>query len=267
MIVLTCLPPGRLARLRAALEDAAEVRTAADWEDAQGQIRREPIDVLVADPAFAPGTPDAAAILALRIRFRALPFVIYTALRADTAAPLAALGRAGCEEVVLEGLDDDPWRLRAVLVHQPGVALAERLVTRIGPALREAPPEVARAVERVIHTPSAFRGVPDLAAAASVSRRTIYREFDRAHLASPREVIAASRVLRAYALLREGARSIEEVAAALRYSNTHHLTRAMRWACGLTTARAREHIEPDVLVERLAARICPALRSSTSGVS
>ena len=116
---------------------------------------------------------------------------------------------------------------------------------------------MTRAFERVIHTPAAFHGVPDLAAAANVSRRTIYRECERAELASPREIIAAARVLRAYAFLRESDYAIEDVAEHLRFSSPHHLTKTMRWACGMTTARARDRITPDDFIALLAARLMP----------
>lgn len=264
MIVLGCLAPARLERLRAAINGPHPLQTAIDWEEAARFVREQAVDVLVADPAFCASEPDPGPIMALRARFRSLPFVIYSALDASTAGALAVLGRAGFEEVVLDGVDDAPWRLLEVLESQPGVALAAQLLERLQPVLRHVPEEVARAVERVIHTPAAFRGVPDLAAAADVSRRTIYREFERANLASPREIIAASRALRAYAFLRESDRAIEDVAAALRFSSAHHLTKTMRWACGMTTARARERIAPEELITCLAERISPRLRTTTS---
>jgi transcriptional regulator GlxA family with amidase domain len=99
--------------------------------------------------------------------------------------------------------------------------------------------------------------VPDLAAAANVSRRTIYRECERANLASPRELIAGARVLRAYAFLRESDYSIEDVAEHLRFSSPHHLTKTMRWACGMTTARARDRIAPEEFVSLLCERLLP----------
>ncbi len=263
MIVLACIAASRLERLRAALPAPHALHAAADWAEVERFVRGRAVDVAVVDPAITVEDPDPGPILALRARFRSLPFVVYSTLDASTASALAILGRAGLDEMLFEGIDDAPSRLLDVLGSQPGVALAERLLGRIGPSLRLVPEEVARVVERVIHTPAAFRGVPDLAAAVAVSRRTIYREFERAHLASPREVIAAARALRAYALLRESDRAIEDVAAALRFSSARHLTNTMRWACGLTTARVRERVAPDELIECLAERICP-VRTTTS---
>lgn len=267
MQLVACVPPARAERLRAALGADDHLHLALDWAHAERLLRREAVDVCVVDPSLA--AEDPAPIVALWEAFRSTPFVLYTALQSGTAAPIAALGRAGIETLVLEGVDDAPALLHATLAGQPGVALAAQLQERLRPALRQVPPAVAHAIVRVIRTPAAFHGVPDLAAAAGVSRRTIYRECARARLASPRELIAAARALRAYALLRESDHAIEDVAETLRFSSAHHLTKTMRWACGLTTARARERIAPAELVALVAERLMPAgpdaqVRTSTS---
>jgi len=263
MIIATCVEPQKLVRLRDALVEPHRLHVALDWDHADSIMRRQPVDVLVVDPTFGTEVPDADRILALRTEFRSVPMVVYSHLEASTLGPLIALGRDGIEQLVLEGVDDDAWQLRRVLETQPGVALAEKLIAGLRPTFKHLPADVARAFERVIHTPAAFRGVPDLAAAANVSRRTIYRECERAQLASPREIIAAARVLRAYAFLQESEHAIEEVAANLGFSSPHHLTKTVRWACGMTTARARDRIGPDEFVELLVAKLLP-LRTSTS---
>lgn len=261
MIVLAHLPPVRLDRLRHALADGDRLLVALDWEHAESLVRREAVDALVVDPAFG-----AAAVIALRTRFRSVPIVAYTDLGAAALPALLAIGRAGIEQLVLFDVDDEAWQLRAVLAAQPGVALSIRLLEHLRPALQHVPAPIAEALARVIRTPAAFRGVPDLALAAGVSRRTIYRECERARLASPREIIAAARVLRAYAFLRESDHAIEDVAAALRFSSAHHLTRTMRWACGMTTARARDRVGPDEMLAQLVERLLP-VRTSTSAAS
>lgn len=256
MIVAACVEAPKLARLRGAMGDNHRLHVALDWEHASSIIRRQPVDVLVVDPHFG-STSEAQTgpIRTLHESFRSVPCIVYSVLAAQTLRPLIELGQSGMEELVLYGIDDDPRQLRRVLERQPGVALAERLAAALEPRLRTLPADVARAVERVIHTPAAFKGVSDLAAAAKVSRRTIYRECARAELASPREIIAGARVLRAYAFLRESDYAIEDVAEHLRFSSTHHLTRTMRWACGLTTARARDRIAPDDFLAKLIERL------------
>lgn len=257
MIVAACVEPPKLARLRGAVGEAHRLHVALDWEHADSIIRRQPVDVLVVDPQFGSTEPKTDSIRTLRRQYRSVPVVVYSVLAAQTLKPLIELGRDGMEQLVLYGVDDDPRHLRRVLERQPGVALAGKLIARLRPRLRTMPADVARAIERVIHTPAAFKGVPDLAAAANVSRRTIYRECERARLASPRELIAGARVLRAYAFLRESDYAIEDVAEHLRFSSPHHLTKTMRWACGMTTARARDRITPEDFVALLAARLAP----------
>ena len=258
MIVAACVEPQKLLRLRGAIGESHRLHVALDWEHADSIIRRQPVDVMVVDPQFGSSEPRTRDILALRSHYRSVPFVVYSILAAQTLKPLIELGRDGMEQLVLYGVDDDPRQLRRVLERQPGVDLAEKLIARMRIRFHGLPADVTRAIERVVHTPAAFTGVPDLAAAANVSRRTIYRECERAQLASPRELIAGARVLRAYAFLRESDYAIEEVAEHLRFSSPHHLTKTMRWACGLTTARARDRIAPDEFVARLSERLLPA---------
>lgn len=257
MIVAACVEPQKLVRLRGAVGESHRLHVALDWEHADSIIRRQPVDVLVVDPQFGSVEPRTDSIRTLREQFRSVPVVVYSVLAAQTLRPLIDLGRDGMEQLVLYGVDDDPRQLRRTLERQPGVALAAKLIARLRPKFRSLPAEVTRAFERVIHTPAAFRGVPDLAAAANVSRRTIYRECERANLASPRELIAGARVLRAYAFLRESDYAIEDVAEHLRFSSPHHLTKTMRWACGMTTARARDRIAPDDFIAQLAQRLMP----------
>ena len=98
MIVLACLPPARLERLRAALPAPHLVHEAADWEHAASLVRRCAVDVVVADPAFGGGRTDAAPLVAIRARYPSMPFVIFSALGASVKGPppswLAARARA-----------------------------------------------------------------------------------------------------------------------------------------------------------------------------
>lgn len=263
MNILACLPPEALGRLRAAVSDAHRVHVALHWAHASSIIQRHPVDVVIVDlECNADQELSLAPLETLRAEYPSLPVVLHSSLDAAALAAVAVAGRDGIESLVVANVDDDPASLRATLERQPGVQLAAALEAALAPQLRLLPEDVARAVQRVIHTPAAFKGVPDLAAAANVSRRTIYRECERAGLASPRELIAAARVLRAYALLRECDHAIEDVAEALRFSSPHHLTKTMRWACGLTTARARDRVSPADFVALLAARLVPTTSSS-----
>jgi AraC-like DNA-binding protein len=228
-------------------------------------VEQHPVDVIVVDPRFgSPAVLTFAPVLELRRIYPSTPFVIYTTLEASTIPAIVTLGLSGINQLIIADVDDEPKQLCAIFERQPGARLSDDLASALSAHLAQLPPEVAAALDRVIHTPSAFESVPDLAAAANVSRRTIYRECERAALASPREIIAASRALRAYALLRDGDMAIEDVSEALGFSSPHHLAKTMRWASGMTTARARARIAPDQFLRMVVARVAPMTSSSSA---
>lgn len=258
MHVAACVQPNKLIRLQGAAGDRHRVLVALDWAHADAIIRRQPVDVLVVDPQFdVQAEPRADRIRAVRNRYRSLPMIVYSVLAAQTLRPLVELGREGLEQLILYGLDDDPQHLRQVLERQPGIVLSERLLGRLRPPLSRIPSGVAHALERLIRNPSAFRGVGDVAIAAGVPRRSLYRHLHRAGLVSPRELVAGARLLRAYAFLREPSYTLDAVAGHVRFTDGDAMSRAMKWGVGSTPGRARDRIGPEEFVERLAARLAP----------
>jgi AraC-like DNA-binding protein len=258
MHVAACVQPAKLSRLQGAAGTTHNVHAALDWAHADAIIRRQPVDVLVVDPQFDSLTEARSdRIRAVRQRYRSLPMIVYSNLAAQTLRPLVELGREGMEQLVLFGLDDDPKHLRQMLERQPGLILSERLLGHIQRPMSRLPSPVAATLERLIRNPSVFRGVPDLAAAAGVPRRSLYRHFERAGFVTPRELVAGARLLRGYAFLREPAYSLEAVADHVHFTDADSLTKAMKWGVGMTPGRARDRMGPEEFVARLAARLAP----------
>lgn len=258
MHVAACLQPAKLARLQGAAGNRHRLFVALDWAHADVIIRRQPVDVLVVDPQFASGgEPRTDSIRRVRDRYRALPMIVYSVLAAQTLLPLVELGREGLEQLILFGLDDDPQHIREALERQPGIVLSEQLVERLRRPIGRVTPAIGDAVERLMRNPAAFRGVPDIVASAGVPRRSLYRHLQRAGFVSPRELLAGARLLRAYAFLRQPTYSLDLVASHLRFTDAESMTKAMKWAIGITPARARDRIAPEEFVSRLAERLCP----------
>lgn len=266
MHVAACVQPQKLARLRGAAGSAHAVHAALDWAHADSIIRRQPVDVLVVDPQFeGAATPRTDRIRAARHRYRALPMVVYSTLSAHTMRSLVELGTEGLGQIVLYGLDDDPHHFRQVLELQPGILLSEQLLNFIRRRLNHTPAPVAAAVERAVRNPAVFRSVGDLTAASGVPRRSLYRHFERAGLASPRELVAGARVLRAYALLRIPGYSLDLAAEQLRFSDVDAMTEAMKTTVGVTPGRARARMAPDEFVRALAGRLVPGGVAGAAG--
>jgi AraC-like DNA-binding protein len=258
MHVAACVQHNKLVRLQGAAGDRHRVHAAVDWAHADTIIRRHPVDVLVVDPQFdTPAEARSDRIRAVRDRYRSLPMVVYSALGAHTLLPLFELGREGMQQLILYGLDDDPQQLRRVLERQPGINLSEKLLLVLQPPLGHLPERVGQAIDRLVRNPAAFKGVPDVASAAGVPRRSLYRHLERAGFVTPRELVAGARLLRAYAFLREPAYSLDAVASHVGFTDADAMTQTMKWGVGITPGRARIRIGPDEFVSRLGARLAP----------
>jgi AraC-like DNA-binding protein len=256
MHVAACVQPQKLARLRGAAGNAHAVHAALDWAHADSIIKRQPVDVLVVDPQFdGAELPRSDRIRAARHRYRALPMVVYSTLSAQTMRTLVELGTEGLGQIILYGLDDDPRHLRQMLELQPGILLSEQLIGGLRDLLNYTPAAVAAAVERSIRNPAAYANVGEMATAAGVPRRSFYRHLERAGLASPRELLAGARVLRAYALLRVPGSTLEQVSAQLGFSDVDGMAESMKALVGITPGRARVRVAPDEFVRLVMQRL------------
>ena len=270
MDVAAFLPPVLLAHLRVVLGERHTVYSVLAWDQLEFLVRRSSVDVAVVDPA-ADGLVRTTEIRTLIERYPALPMVLYTQLSPHTLRALVELAKHGTQQVVLHRFDDEPAKFRAVLERQPGSTLSSMMLDRLSEPVGALPGSLARAVERMFKRPGQFFGVPDLASAAQMPRRTVYRYFEGVGLASPRMVVTGARMLRAYSYMREPGHSLLDVAKKLGYSQ-QQLRRSMVELVGQTPVRVRAAVDSEQFVGMLARHLYPAgpeagrtARSPTTG--
>lgn len=216
-------------------------------------------DVLVVDPV-ADGVSRVDVVEEIHRRLPSLPIVIYTSLAPASMHAIAQLGRMGIEHVVLNGFDDERLRFLDLIERVPGQALSDRMLQGLAPELAKLPITVVRAIEQLFRSPARFRNAQDLSAAAGTILRTLYRQLDHAGIHSPRLLVASARLLRAYALLRDPELQIKDVAVRVGYHSQHQLTQHMRMFTGQTPRVARQTLEPEEFVARLASGLRRPLR-------
>ncbi len=214
-------------------------------------VQAREIDVLVADP-LVDGANHADHLVEIHRHMPALPIVVYTTLSGASMHAIAQIGRAGIEHVVLSRFDDDRLRFLELLERLPGQPLSARLLRELSPELAKLPVTVVRAIEQLFRSPGRFRNAQDLAAASGTILRTFYRQLDLAGIHSPRALVAAARLLRVYALLRDPEKQIKEVAASAGYHSQQQLTQHMRALTGQTPRVVRQTMEPEKFVALLA---------------
>jgi len=249
--VAAYLPRPLLQQLTIVLGSQHELLPAGGWDELRTTVLQRVTDIVVVDPV-ADGHSRLDVIEEIHRQFPSLPIVIYTTLSGASMHAIAHLGRLGIEHVVLSRFDDERKRFLDLLERVPGQTLSDRMLRSLAPELSRLPVTLVRAVEQLFRSPARFRNAQDLAAGAGIILRTLYRQMDHAGIHSPRLLVAAARLLRAYSLLRDPGRQIKEVAAKVGYHSQYQLTLHMRMLTGFTPRQIRMQTEPEQFVALLA---------------
>jgi AraC-like DNA-binding protein len=263
--VVALLPPPLLSHLRVVLGNDHTVLQVGDWVTLAEAVRRHPVDVVVLDPQSTAGV-QTDEVLSLLEQHPSLPIVLYTYLSPVMLGAVAELARYGVRQVVLHRFDDEPRRFLELLERQPGFAICDTLLERLGDPLSRLPTSLARAVERLFRSPGQVH-VRDLANSAGMTVRMLYRKFEQAGLGSPRVLVQSARLLRAYAYMRDPGLLLEDVAAKLRYQSPRALTRQMQEATGMTPTEVRGRLAPEDFVNVLVARLTEPAESAADASS
>lgn len=254
MDVVAFLPRHLLSHLTIVLGNEHSLTSAAGWAELQADIQHRSADLVVADPA-ANGSVQVEPLEQIRRQFPTLPVVVYTTLSPGAMKAIVRLARCGVENVVLSRFDDEPGRFLELLESIPSASLGDRMLEELAAPLRALPVTVVRAIDQLFRSPDRFRNAQDLAAAAGMTLRTLYRNLEPAELYSPRLLVVAARLLRAYGYLQDPGRSIKDVAAKSGYHSAWQLSQQMREMTGRTTEQVRREVRGDEFVLQLAERV------------
>jgi transcriptional regulator GlxA family with amidase domain len=88
-----------------------------------------------------------------------------------------------------------------------------------------------------------------------MTRRQLYRVLEGGGFTSPRLLVQAARLVRAFAFLRDPGRLLEDVSAKLGYSEPRVLNRVMQEMIGGRPLDVRETMGSDEFVDRVAIRL------------
>jgi AraC-like DNA-binding protein len=253
--VVALLPRQLLSHLRVVLGSEHTLISVADWTDLQSAVQHRVPDVVVADPSVGDGVGQVEVLEYVKQRFPSLPIVVYTTLAPSALQAIVRLAKSGVEHVVLSRFDDEPRRFLDLLESIPINALSERMLQALGDSLALLPVTVVRAIDQLFRSPDSFKNAQDLAAAAGMNLRTLYRNLEPAGISSARALVVSARLLRAYAQLQDPGRSIKDVAARAGYHSSFQLSQQMRELTGRTTEQVRKEVSSDTLITLLAEQV------------
>jgi AraC-like DNA-binding protein len=251
--VVAFLPRHLLGHLRTVLGNAHSLSAATDAAELYTMLAAEDPDLLVLDPAARDGAM-VESIEALIGRHPGLPVIVYTTLTPQAMRLVVRLARVGVQHVVLNRFDDEPRRFLDLIERVPAHPLSELLLEQLAEPMRQLPVVLARAIEQLVRSPSRAASVPELAALAGMTSRTLYRYMTPARL-PPRELIVCARLLRAYTFLRAPDSRLKEVSVKLGYTDPTRLSEQLRDWTGFSPKELRHAAEPTEFVRRLVERL------------
>lgn len=254
MDVVAFLPRHLLSHLRVVLGSEHSLTPVASWSELQSTVHHQTTDVIVADPSVT-GSVQVDALEYLRRHYPTLPIVVYTQLAPASIKAIVRLAKSGVEHVVLNRFDDEPRKFLELLESIPGYALGDRMLLELAGPLSCLPVMVVRAIDQLFRSPARFKNAQDVAAAAGMNLRTLYRNLEPAGIFSARALVVSARLLRAYAYLQDPGRSIKDVAAKTGYHSSWQLSQQMREMTGYTTEQVRRELTGEALVSLLAEQV------------
>ena len=238
------LPTQLLAHVRHAFASEPDFFVASSWKDLEEIIRREPVTAVIVDPA-ADGVVDVDAVAGLLHRFPSLPLVGYVMLSPTAFGAIAQLSRRGLEHVVLHRFGDSKERLQQTVARVRTAPPSQKIIALLGPALKQVPLRLARAVGDMFDRPHSYTSVLDLAMSAGLPSVSVYRYFDAARLTSPKRLLVAAKLCRGLTYLRDPGYSVREVATKLGYRQPRIFTAHVLEVFNLTPTRLRSRLTED----------------------
>jgi len=249
MTVAALLPPRLFRHLEFVLGRERPL-VAESWEELEALIQASPVSVAIVDPSMdeAGGIGRIQAIL---IDYPSIQVIAYVSVTATAFRAIAELSRAGLKHVIMYSVDDSPERFMAMLDTVRASPLTLRLLAAFRPSLSKLPISLKRAVEDMFAEPQQYGNAADIAAKANVPIVRLYRALRSAGVASPKKLLVAAKLLRAYGDLGDPGHSIRRVSMRLGWKYTRVLFDHTFDVFGMSPARVRGQMTDDEVVARL----------------
>jgi AraC-like DNA-binding protein len=247
--IAAVLLPGERPRVDAAGNGLFAVLHRDSIPDAVRAVRERPVDAVLVS-VHRCGADQMEVLGHLVREFPSIPTVALVSQHDPGAIEmLLRLGASGVRQVV-DVTSPAGWgRLRQV-VGQPATRAVARIQQPILEALAEAPADARLFVEAMIRLAPEVPTVTALAAQLSVRPSTLMSRFARAGLPSPKNYLAAIRLLHAAWLFETAGLSVADVAYRLEYSSPQSFGRHLRAMLGLTALEFRRRFPFPLAVER-----------------
>ena len=212
------------------------VQFVEDWAALHSALQSSPCTLVVLDP-FDGSDGTLSRLEVLRSAFQLITLLAYCRLHPYNYHAMRGLARLGVHEIVVTNVTDDSRGLQRTLE----VALQE---SRFGAGLVEVmelmPPRLHKFVSLIVQAPGEHWSPARAAAVCGCHPRTLREYLRSVGLPSTHRLITWFRLLAAVELLAAPARSVDQVADALRFPSSEAMRAQMRRYLGRTPSHLRE---------------------------
>jgi AraC-like DNA-binding protein len=247
--VATVLLPMERSRVDAAGSGCFAVVHRDSIPEAVRIVRERPVDAVLVSVHRC--GPDQVEVLGHLVReFPGIPTVALVSQHDPSSTEmLLRLGASGVRQVVDVTTPSGWSRLRQV-VGQPATRAVARIQGPILEALAGAPADTRLFVEAMIRLAPDTPTVTTLAQKLYVRPSTLMSRFARAGLPSPKNYLAAVRLLHASYLFEAAGLSVADVSYRLEYSSPQSFGRHLRAMLGVTALEFRHRFPFPVAIKR-----------------
>jgi AraC-like DNA-binding protein len=228
------------ADARACVADGARpgfaIRQHACVEELLVTLRTLDVALVVIDAAGADGRSMASAVASIRGGFPSVPVLAYCAVPSGRSDVLVDVVRAGATGLVLRGIDDARYAMRAAIASARRGSVAQRVHDEVALHLMPvARPLLRYAIGRAADEPS----VEDAAASLGVDRKTLFNWLRGSGQVRPREFINWVRLAIVVGMLEDPGRSAEQAALEAGFSSGTAFRNMLQRYTGLRASEIR----------------------------
>jgi AraC-like DNA-binding protein len=247
--VATVLLPVERSRVDAAGNGCFAVVHRDSIPEAVRIVRERPVDAVLVSVHRC--GPEQVEVLGHLVReFPGIPTVALVSQHDPTATEmLLRLGASGVRQVV-DVTSPMGWNRLRQVVGQPATRAVARIQGPILDVLEEAPADARLFMEAIVRLAPDTPTVTHLAQRLYVRPSTLMSRFARASLPSPKNYLAAIRLLHAAYLFETVGLSVADVSYRLEYSSPQSFGRHLRAMLGLTAMEFRRRFPFSVALKR-----------------
>lgn len=247
--IAAVLLPGERPRVDAAGNGCFAVVHRDSVPEAVRTVRERPVDAVLVSVHRCP-PEQVEAVRHLVREFPGIPTVALVSQHDPGATEmLLRLGASGVRQVV-DVTSPTGWNRLRLVVGQPATRAVARIQAPILAGLAEAPPDARLFVEALIRLAPETPTVTALSQRLYVRPSTLMSRFARAGLPSPKNYLAAVRLLHAAYLFETVGLSVADVSYRLEYSSPQSFGRHLRAMLGITAIEFRRRYPFPVALER-----------------